>query len=302
MKKFKIDDVTSRITESYSIKGSGTGKFVTNAKNISNADTNSLVWVSPHRDDKQDLVENTKAKLIVCDDSIEFSDKLTGEKCFIIVDNPRLTYIKLVNALFITVHEYGIHKTASIHPEARIHSNAFIGPNTYIGKCEIGEGTVIYGNSYIYDNVKIGMNVTIHAGCVIGADGFGFDKDIDGRLHKFPHLGGVVIEDDVEIGSNTSIDRGTLDDTHISKGVKIDNFVHVAHNVKVGKNSLLIAHAMIGGSTEIGENTWIAPSVAIKDRLKIGSNVTVGLGAIVTKNIPDNEVWIGFPAKKLRDQ
>ena len=119
------------------------------------------------------------------------------------------------------------------------------------------------------------------------------------EFEKFPHIGGVVIEDDVEIGANACIDKGTLGDTIIRKGSKLDNFVHIAHNVTIGQHTAVIAHAMIGGSTVIGNYSWIAPSVVIRDGLNIGNNVLVGLGAVVTKNIPDNETWAGIPAMHL---
>jgi UDP-3-O-[3-hydroxymyristoyl] glucosamine N-acyltransferase len=141
----------------------------------------------------------------------------------------------------------------------------------------------------------------IHAGSVIGADGFGYSRNDDGELEKFPHIGSVVIEDRVEIGSNTSVDRGTLSNTVIREGAKIDNFVHVAHNVVIGKHAAVIAHAMIGGSTEIGDYGWIAPSAALMNGLHIGKGATVGLGAVVTKNIPDNETWAGVPAMPLKE-
>jgi len=119
-------------------------------------------------------------------------------------------------------------------------------------------------------------------------------------LERFPHIGGVQIEDDVEIGANTCIDRGTLGNTRIRKGAKIDNLVHIAHNVDVGENTAIIANAMIAGSTKIGANTWIAPSACLRDAINIGKDATVGLAALVTKDIPDGELWAGFPARKIR--
>jgi UDP-3-O-[3-hydroxymyristoyl] glucosamine N-acyltransferase len=134
-----------------------------------------------------------------------------------------------------------------------------------------------------------------------GPVGFGYSRNEKGELEKFPHLGGVVIEDDVDIGSNTSIDRGTLGNTLIRQGAKIDNLVHIAHNVVVGKHAAVIAHAMIGGSTVIGDYGWVAPSAALMNGIAIGTYATVGLGAVVTKDIPADETWAGIPARPLKE-
>src|SRR5690606_230154 len=123
-------------------------------------------------------------------------------------------------------------------------------------------------------------NVTINAGTVIGAEGFGYQRNENGEFEKFPHIGGVIINDNVDVGSNTSIDRGALGNTIIGEGAKIDNLVHIAHNVKVGKHAAVIAHAMIGGSSVIGDYSWVAPNSAIRDQISIGNRVTVGLGAV----------------------
>jgi len=217
------------------------------------------------------------------------------------VKNPKLTFIRIVSHFFKSNDFTGIHPSAVIHPSAMIPESSYIGPNTYIGKCIIGENTIIHGNCYLYDNTQVGNNVTIHAGTVIGAEGFGYQRNEQGEFEKFPHIGGVIIGDNVDIGSNTSIDRGALGNTIIGEGAKIDNLVHIAHNVKVGKHSAVISHAMIGGSTIIGDYSWVAPNAALKDQIAIGQNVTVGMGAVVMKNIPNGETWTGSPAKNIME-
>jgi UDP-3-O-[3-hydroxymyristoyl] glucosamine N-acyltransferase len=263
--------------------------------------TKSLDWINPNKKNKLQYLINSQAGIIICDSSIKIPEFLLDKKCFIIVKNPKLTFLRVVNHFFIERLHYAIHEKATIHPAATISSNCSIGPNTYIGKCSIGNQTVIHGNCYIYDNVVIGNNVIIHAGTVIGADGFGYQRNENGVFEKFPHIGGVLIEDDVEIGANTCIDRGALGNTIIKTGAKIDNLVHIAHNVVIGKHSAVIANTMIGGSTVIGDFSWVAPSVSLRDQIKIGNNVTVGMGAVVTKNIPDSETWTGSPAKPLKE-
>jgi UDP-3-O-[3-hydroxymyristoyl] glucosamine N-acyltransferase len=195
----------------------------------------------------------------------------------------------------------GVDPTAVISPSARLHPSVAVGAFSSIGDCTIGEGSVIMNNVHIYSGVTIGKHVIIHSGTVIGADGFGFQRNKEGLLEKFPHIGGVRIGDNVEIGSNTSIDRGTLDDTVIGNGSKIDNLVHIAHNVRIGQHSLVIAHAMIAGGVVIGDGAWVAPNVAVREQLTIGNNATVGLAAVVVKDVAENTTVAGAPAVELEE-
>lgn len=142
-------------------------------------------------------------------------------------------------------------------------------------------------------------DAVIGAYTVIGKDGFGWIRMEDNTLKKFPHAGNVVIEKNVVIGSNTCIDRAAVGSTVIGEGTKIDNLVHVAHGVKIGKNCLIVAGTIIGGSVEIGDNCFIGMGAKIKNKVTIGNGVTIGAGAVVLKNVPDGETWAGVPAKKL---
>ncbi len=134
---------------------------------------------------------------------------------------------------------------------------------------------------------------------MIGADGFGYERNEVGELEKFPHVGGVLIEDNVEIGANSCIDRGSLGDTRICQGARIDNLVHIAHNVYVGRHAVVIANAMVGGGTHIGDFAWVAPSACLRDRIKIGDKSLVGLASLVTKDVPNGETVLGCPARSL---
>jgi UDP-3-O-[3-hydroxymyristoyl] glucosamine N-acyltransferase len=269
--------------------------YFDNVKSLANANESSLIWVKGKG--KQDIIDSTLAQIIVLPEGEEFTVP-TG-KVLILVDNPRLAFIKAVEAFFVSKPQPSIHPTAYVHPEATIHEEAYIGPFSYVGKSAVGKNTVIHGNIYIYDDVDIGENVIIHSGTVIGADGFGFEKNEKGEVFKFPHVGGVLVEDNVEIGSNTCIDRGTLDNTILRKGCKIDNLVHIGHYVEVGENAFVIANAMIGGSTKVGAGAWIAPSVSLMNGIKINENATIGMAAFVTKNVPAGETWTGVPARPL---
>lgn len=183
-----------------------------------------------------------------------------------------------------------------------------IGKNVSIGHhCFVGKDVVIEDNVQIGNNVQIecpchiGDNSTIASGVVIGTDGFGYFQDNQGQYQKVPHFGGVWIGSKVEIGANTCIDRGTIDDTCIGDNVKIDNLCHIAHNVQIGENSLVIALSMIGGSATLEKDVYIAPGCLIKNQIEIEKDAFVGMGTVVLCNVPQNKVVVGVPAKILRD-
>jgi UDP-3-O-[3-hydroxymyristoyl] glucosamine N-acyltransferase len=232
----------------------------------------------------------------------------------LVADNPYLAYAK-ISALFdvLPVPVSGIHPSAVIDPSANIASSASIGPqcviaaHVFIGEgvvinagCVIGEGSVIAARGYLHSRVTIyhgvkGEDVVIHSGAVIGSDGFGFAPDFSahgGGWCKIHQFGGVVIGNRVEIGANTCIDRGALDDTVIGDGVIIDNLVQIAHNVKIGNNTAIAACSGIAGSTEIGQNCTIAGAVGIVGHLKIADRVHITAKSLVTGSI--NEVWLVF--------
>lgn len=298
MRNIKVKEILCLLNKADIVIGD-TDHYFNNAPPAELVNEESLDWINPIKKNKLEYLLNSKAKVLICDKSINAPEKLPGEKCLILVDNPKLTFLRIASTVFLPKIELGIHPTATIHPAAKISDKCYIGPHSYIGKSIIGDETIIYGNCHIYDQVTIGSHVTIHAGSVIGADGFGYQRNEKGEFEKFPHIGGVVIKDHVEIGANTCIDRGALGNTIIEEDAKIDNLVHIAHNVRIGKHTAIIANTMIGGSTSIGEYSWIAPSVCIRDQLILGNRVTVGMGSIVTKNIPDGETWLGAPAKSM---
>lgn len=298
MKIFTIDDVLTQINMPATLIGAEKRKF-NKVGTLKNCDSDSIAWISKSNLSKG-WSNRCTANVIICPSALDISDLQPNTKTYILVDDPRLAFSRILQ-LFAKEPEPGIHPTAFIHDEAVLGKNVYIGPFSYIGKSEIGSNTKIFGHVFIYDNVRIGDRVSIHAGTVIGSDGFGYQKNQEGILEKMPHIGGVLIEDDVEIGANTTIDRGTISDTVIMRYAKIDNLVHVAHNVVVGKGAAVIANSMIGGSTQIGEKAWIAPSATLRDGISIGNDTVIGMGAIVTKSVPSGEIWFGMPAKKMRD-
>ncbi len=197
-----------------------------------------------------------------------------------------------------------IGKCVSIQPHAVIESGARIGDDTIIGagsyighETVIGPGCLIYPRVTIRERSRIGSRVIIHSGAVIGADGFGFEM-VDGRQQKIQQLGIVQIDDDVEIGANTTVDRARFGRTWIQEGVKIDNLVQIAHNVVIGKNSVIVAQTGISGSTRVGERVMMGGQVGIVGHLEIGDGTAIGAQSGVSKSLPGG-VWFGSPAVPL---
>jgi UDP-3-O-[3-hydroxymyristoyl] glucosamine N-acyltransferase len=207
-----------------------------------------------------------------------------------------------------------IEKTAQIGEDVYIGANVYIGenaiiekeakiyPNTYIGdRVTIGEHTTIYSGTNIYSDCLLGKYCTVHSGVVIGSDGFGFAPQTDSEFKKVPQIGNVVIENNVEIGANTTIDRATIGSTRIKNGVKLDNLVQIAHNVEIGENTVIASQTGVSGSTKIGKNCMIAGQVGFAGHLNIGNNVKIGAQSGVHKNIPDNSILQGTPVVPYRE-
>ena len=188
-----------------------------------------------------------------------------------------------------------------IGENVKIGDNVKIFPGSYVGDdVVVGDNTLIYANVSIYHDTVIGNNVTIHSGTVVGGDGFGFVPNSGKDFKKVPQIGNVIIEDYVEIGSNTSIDRATMGSTIVRRGVKLDNFIQVAHNVEIGENTVIAALTGISGSTKIGKNCMIGGQVGIAGHLKIGDNVKVGAQSGISHSLKDNEIVVGTPAIPIR--
>jgi UDP-3-O-[3-hydroxymyristoyl] glucosamine N-acyltransferase len=195
-----------------------------------------------------------------------------------------------------------VSPTATVSKSARIGKNCTIGNFTNIGdKCIIGDNTVVGDRVIIEQNTRIGKNCIIQPGTVIGADGFAYERLEDTlELQRFPHIGGVNIGDNVEICSNCSIARGSLSNTIIGEGTKLDALVHIAHNVEIGRHCALTAGTIIGGSTRIGDMCWTGLNSTIKHKVKIGNKVIISSGASVINNIDDEDIVAGVPAKSIR--
>ena len=274
-----------------------------------------------------DLLKNTKAALVILNKE---SCALHAGAC-IVVDNPSLYFAKvsrLLNPVKILKKE--IHKSAIIHSTCKLGKDIYIGPNVIIEENVsiadgvtvhagviiesdniIGSHSIIHPNVVIKTNTIIGKNCTLYAGAVIGSDGFGYAKDNDKWL-AIPQIGKVVLGDNVDIGSNSTIDRGALDDTIISSGVKIDNLVQIGHNCIIGENTIIAGCVGIAGSAKIGKNCAIGGAAMILGHLSITDNVTISPGSMITRSIKkpgtytalmpfqDHEAWLKTAAKIRR--
>jgi UDP-3-O-[3-hydroxymyristoyl] glucosamine N-acyltransferase len=275
---------------------------VTRPAPIDAATPDAVTFYSKSAEDAAERIGGTAAGVVVCTPEAAAAMKAPGDRTLLLVSNPRLAFIRIMNCFFAPPRPVGIHPTAVINPEAKLGKDVYVGPFTYIGKAEIGDGTVIDGHVHIYDNVRIGRNCTIQAGAVIGARGFGLERNADGEMEELPHLGGVVLEDNVLVGPHACVDRGTMGDTVIGRGVKIDPFVHVAHNISVGSHTVLCAYAELCGSVRVGDRAWVAPCACIREGLRIGADSLVGMGAVVTRDVTEGATVYGVPAKEVAKQ
>ena len=241
-------------------------------------------------------IYDTKASIVLINDDVELERPVAAT--LIRVKNAYECVAKLMQMYAATLpKKTGVDPLAFVAKTAQIGEDVYIGPFTYVGDgVKIGDGSKIYPHVTIYDGCQIGRNVTIHAGSVIGADGFGFAPNQDG-YEKIPQIGIVIIEDDVEIGANTCVDRSTLGQTIIHKGVKLDNLIQVAHNCEIGENTVMSAQVGMAGSTKIGAWCMVGGQAGFSGHIKIADRTFIGAQSGVISNTKGNgEQLIGAPA------
>jgi UDP-3-O-[3-hydroxymyristoyl] glucosamine N-acyltransferase len=291
----KIKDILSAI-EFVDFKGNTNQEI----KNVipfqdNNMNESVLMWINEKNLGK---LPSLKVGIVICPSNANIDWKENVN--YILVDRPRDAFRKVMEKFFVMTPKVGISKSAIIDSSSTIGADCFLGNNVVIEEnCIIGNSVQIDHNTVIKKGTFIDEKVIIGANCTIGGVGFGYEKDSDGIYTFMHHLGNVVINARVEIGNNVCVDRAVLGSTILSKNVKVDNFVHVAHGVFVDENSLLIAHAMIGGSTKIGKNVWVAPSSSIINACTVGDNALIGMGAVVVKPVEEGKIVIGNPARPL---
>jgi UDP-3-O-[3-hydroxymyristoyl] glucosamine N-acyltransferase len=296
-----IESILSRIGISYTLEGAA--NKVAGVSPIEEATENDLSFCSSKGRDAELSISKSNAALILCDSDLRAVVHARPSQGLIFVDNPRLAFIRAVNHMQNEAIERRISPHALISKTARIGSNCSIDDFAVIGdNCSIGDNTIIYDRVSLVRNCKIGRNCTIQTGVAMGFDGFAYERLPNGELEKFPHLKGVIIGDNVEISSACQIARGSLSDTVIGDGTKLDALVYVAHNVKIGRNCLLTGGAMIGGTTKIGDQCWIGLNCTIKQKVRIGNNVIVAAGAVVLHDVVDGDIVAGVPAKSIKDK
>lgn len=262
----------------------------------------------------EQYIYTTEASIVLVDKSFEPKGEIKAT--LIKVENVGecvLNLLEMYNAA--RPRKQGISKLASISEKATIGEGCYIGdfvvveagakigdnvqlyPQCYIGdNVTIGEGTKLYAGVKIYEGCVIGKNCILHAGAVIGADGFGFAPKADGTFAKIPQLGNVILEDNVEIGANTCVDRAKTDSTIVHSGVKLDNLIQLGHNVEVGANTVMSAQVGIAGTTKVGSNCFIAGQVGIADHVVVGDRVKIGSKSGIDKSVGDDEIRFGYPA------
>lgn len=269
--------------------------FIDNLAEVERVCETTLDWINPSKENKQAIAESSKAYVLLVDESIT---PIKG-KCLIRVNNPKVALADIGNHFFVDKLEPGIHPTAIIHPEAKIGESVTIGAYCVIGNASIGDNCIIDSNVRIYDSVVMGHDCVIKAGAILGGAGFGYERDSDGNKFRFPQIGQLIMGDYVDVGANTCIDRGALADTEIGDFTKINNLCHIAHNNKIGKNVTITGCVNVSGSNIIDDDVWIAPNSSVRGWVHIGKGATVGMGAVVVKDIPEGETWVGNPARKL---
>lgn len=266
------------------------------------------------------FLHSTKASAVIVEKA--FDIKLEeSNTTLIVVSDAYQSFAKMLNRFAKhNLQDKGLHPTAFVDEHCILGNEISIGPNVSIGKnckieenvqifpnCQIGNNVTIGKNTIVYSGVlinhscKVGNNCIIQSGAVIGSDGFGFANGDDENHIKVAQIGNVIIEDNVEVGANTTIDRATMGSTIIREGVKLDNLIQIAHNVQIGRNTIIAAQSGVAGSTTIGENCMIGGQVGIVGHLEIGNNVKIAAQSGIGSNVKDNEVIQGSPAFSIRD-
>lgn len=288
------------------------GATVSTVSSIDGGKAGSLAYLTNPK--YEQYIYTTEASIVLVDST--FEPKQEVKTTLIKVDNVAqcvLNLLEMYNAS--RPQKRGISKLASIHEGAVIGEDCYVGdftvveatakigdkvqiyPQCYIGdNVTIGEGTKIYPGVKIYEGCVVGKNCILHAGVVIGADGFGFAPREDGTFAKIPQLGNVIIEDNVELGANTCVDRAKTDSTIIRSGVKLDNLIQVGHNVQIGSNTVMSAQVGIAGTTKIGSNCFVGGQVGFADHITVGNGCKIGSQSGLDKSVPDGEIRFGSPA------
>jgi len=282
------------------------GNFsVTSVSTLINPKNNSVIFMKKFTEENLQKLEGIKEALLLV--PVEEKERFKGfevENQLVYSTNPRRDFAVILNEILSMEKRTARYKTLVngivTGENTKIGKNTYIEPGVFMDNdVTIGENCTILSGARIKPNTVIGDNCLIRENCVIGGEGFGIETNEDGTTVRIPHVGGVQRGNNVEIGALTAVAAGTIEPTIIEDYVKIDNLVHVAHNCRIGRGTLITACAEISGSTVIGANSWIAPNASIMNKISIGDNSTVGIGAVVLKSMEANSVVTGNPAQSL---
>ena len=286
----------------YSFESEGGEVHVTKFSSITEAGSTDISFCYYEGDKAINYIRKSKAGIILCKKSMSGKINPKNGQQFYFLDNPRLAFVQLFQKFINTNKTREVSQYAKLHDSAKIGKNCSLGSYSVIDEdCVIGDNCII-GNRVSLKNCVIGDNCIIQAGTVIGEDGFAYERNDSNELIRFPHIGKVMISDNVEICANCSVARGSLSNTVIKSGTKLDALVHLAHNVRIGKNCELTAGTIIGGSTTTGNSTWTGLNSTLKDNIRIGNNVIVGAGAMVIRDVEDKDIVAGVPAKSIKNK
>lgn len=290
-----MNQLNTQIASFLKLELIGKESMIEGFSSLNNIGDRMLVFAKKYTKENEAILNaNSSICAIVTDD---FRGKLKVPH--IISENPRLDYIKAITHFFVAKEvKAGIDGSSIIEDGAVVGQNVSIGSNCYIGeKVIIGDNCEIMSNVSIIGSVVIGDHCVIKSGAVIGGAGFGFEYDRMGNPIHFPHTGGVRIGNNVHIGSNTCIDRATINNTYIGDNVKIDNLCQIAHNCIIGNCTLITSGASLCGGVKVGKNCWIGPNSVIYQQIAIADNSKVGIGSVVLRKVKEGKTVFGNPAK-----
>lgn len=285
------------IAEKYGLHPVGdiSGAMVTFPGSLKKQGAGALMWLK-----KRDAIPLLKTGYVITNIREGLEQHSTSDLTFLITDqSPRLVFAKIVGEYFVEERRDFVNHA----DEHRKNPRLIIGENCFIAKdVEIGDGTIIYPNVVILENTRIGRNCVIQSHVSLGTEGLGLEMDPETNEYvKFPQIGGVIIEDNVEIGPSSTIRRSALDDTIIRSGTKLGALVNIGHNCIIGRNCIFTCQIVTSGSSTVGDNVMMGVNSLVKNGVNIGNNCTIGQGAVVTKHVPDGATYVGNPAIDIKE-